>query len=106
MNGNPGGISCKSSPKIGIGGGVCKPNERNDHLRNEYKSQDANSNEMNPAAGCRPRTCKEAAHENVASDRKLDGADPISGEYFRHYSPVPLTIPNDRLVNYLPLHLN
>ncbi|XP_070153866.1 calmodulin-binding transcription activator 2 isoform X3 [Polyergus mexicanus] len=78
INGNSGGISCKSSPKVGVGGGVCKPNERNDHLRNEYKSQDANSNEMNPAAGCRPRTSKEAAHENVVSDRKLDCADPIS----------------------------
>ncbi|KMQ94031.1 calmodulin-binding transcription activator [Lasius niger] len=81
INGNPGGINCKPSSKVGVGGGVCKPNERNDHLRNEHKTQDGivNSNETNPAAGCRPRTSKEAAHENVASDRKLDGADPISG---------------------------
>ncbi|RLU27348.1 hypothetical protein DMN91_001149 [Ooceraea biroi] len=54
-------------------------NERNDHLRNEHKNQDGIvSNETNPAAGCRPRTSKEVAHENVASDRKLDSADPIS----------------------------
>ncbi|TGZ46222.1 Uncharacterized protein DBV15_09655 [Temnothorax longispinosus] len=93
INGNPGGISCKPSSKVAVGGGACKPHERNDHLRNEHKNQDgvANGNETNPAAGCRPRASKEAAHENVAPDRKLDGADPISREYFRHYSLVPLT---------------
>ena len=66
-----------------VGGGVSKSNERNDHLRNDHKSQDG-IGESNP--GCRPRTSKEAAHENVPLDRKLDGADPISGKYFRHYS--------------------
>ncbi|KYN04132.1 hypothetical protein ALC62_04897 [Cyphomyrmex costatus] len=89
INGNPGGISCKPSSKVGIGGGACKPNERNDHLRNEHKNQEgvANSNETNPAAGCRPRTSKEAVHENVVSDRKLDSADPIS--------PKTVTLPHE-----------
>lgn len=102
INGNPGGISCgsiKPSSKVGVvGGGACKLNERNDHLRNERKNQDGVAcNETNPtAAGCRPRTSKEAAHENVVvvTDRKLDGADPISGEYyyFRHrLLSAPLT---------------
>ncbi|KZC10428.1 hypothetical protein WN55_01857, partial [Dufourea novaeangliae] len=77
LNGNTGGgIVSKTSSKIGIGGGT-KLNERNDHLRNDHKSQDGiGTGESNP--GCRPRTSKEAVHETVSLDRKLDGADPIS----------------------------
>lgn len=73
-----------------VGSGVSKSNERNDHLRNDHKSQDGiGTGESNP--GCRPRTSKEAVHENVSLDRKLDGADPISGKYFRRYFLLPLT---------------
>lgn len=75
LKGNPGAIGSKTSTKVVVGGGVSKSNERNDHLRNDHKSQDG-IGESNP--GCRPRTSKEAAHENVPLDRKLDGADPIS----------------------------
>ena len=78
LNGKAGGIGNKASSKVGIGGGGSKANERNDHLRNDHKSQDGiGTGESN--SGCRPRTSKEAAHENVSLDRKLDGADPISG---------------------------
>nr|XP_031827709.1 circumsporozoite protein-like [Nomia melanderi] len=83
LNGNAGGIVSKTSSKVGVGGGGggggggSKASERNDHPRNDHKSQDGiGTGESN--AGCRPRTSKEAAHENVSLDRKLDGADPIS----------------------------
>ncbi|KOC66546.1 hypothetical protein WH47_08939 [Habropoda laboriosa] len=74
LNGNTVAIGNKTSTKAG--GGGTKSNERNDHLRNDHKSQEGIAGESN--SGCRPRTSKEAAHENVSLDRKLDGADPIS----------------------------
>ncbi|KAF3429030.1 hypothetical protein E2986_13208 [Frieseomelitta varia] len=77
LNGNTGAIGSKTSTKVVAGSGGSKSNERNDHLRNDHKSQDGiGTGESN--SGCRPRTSKEAAHENVSLDRKLDGADPIS----------------------------
>lgn len=93
LNGNVAGIVSKASSKVGVGGGGggggSKASERNDHPRNDHKSQDGiGTGESN--AGCRPRTSKEAAHENVSLDRKLDGADPISGKYFRRYSAFTL----------------
>lgn len=89
VNGNVAGIVSKTSLKVGVGGGGSKASERNDHPRNDHKSQDGiGTGESN--AGCRPRTTKEAAHENVSLDRKLDGADPISGKYFRRYSAFTL----------------
>ncbi|XP_054009181.1 uncharacterized protein LOC128892672 isoform X2 [Hylaeus anthracinus] len=100
LNGNAGGIVSKTSSKVGVG---TKVNERNDHLRNDHKSQDGiGTGESN--SGCRPRTSKEAAHENVSLDRKLDGADPISGKYFRRYLLLPLTDQPIPSVNYLFLH--
>ncbi|OAD61059.1 hypothetical protein WN48_01127, partial [Eufriesea mexicana] len=77
LNGNTGAIGSKATTKVVVGNGASKSNERNDHLRNDHKSQEGiGTGESN--SGCRPRTSKEAAHENVSLDRKLDGADPIS----------------------------
>ncbi|KAL2722757.1 calmodulin-binding transcription activator 2-like isoform X1 [Vespula squamosa] len=90
-----GGINCKTSGTVVLGS-VSKSAERNDHLRNDHKNQEGivvgggggGSSSSSVAAataaagesnsGCRPRTSKDAVHENVAIEKKFDGADPIS----------------------------